>query len=78
MMKNRESSHQVLDSVLGYYMWVFWGNNLNLFSSEFSSKKLLNFQLIYVNYAFQVSQFGVFHRAVKKYRAAYHQHNSES
>ncbi len=25
-----------------------------------------------------VSQFGVFHWAVKKYRAEYHQHNSES
>ncbi len=25
-----------------------------------------------------VSQFGVFHRAVKKYRSEYHQHNSES
>ncbi len=27
---------------------------------------------------FSSNQFGVFHRAVKKYRAEYHQHNSES
>ncbi len=26
----------------------------------------------------EISQFGVFHQAAKKYRAEYHQHNSES
>ncbi len=46
--------------------------------SEFSSKKLLVQFSLYQLCIPLVSQFGVFNRAVKKYRAEYHQHNSES
>ncbi len=43
MTKNRESSHQVLDSVLGYYFCGFIIINTSVFS-EFSSKKLFVIQ----------------------------------
>ncbi len=46
--------------------------------SEFSSKKLLVIQFFISTIYSLVSQFGVFHWAVMKYRAEYHQHNSES
>ncbi len=51
--------------------------NTSVFS-EFSSKKLLVIQFLYRLCILLVSQFGVFSQAAKKYRAEYHQHNSES
>ncbi len=50
MMKNRQSSHQVLDSDLGYYLRGLIINT-SVFS-EFSSKKLLVIQFFYIDYAF--------------------------
>ncbi len=46
---------------------------LNLVVRNYSSSSFL-YQLCIP----LVSQFGLFHRAVKKYRAEYHQYNSES
>ncbi len=43
MMKNRQSSYQVLDSVLGYYLVDFRSDNTSVFS-EFSSKKVFVIQ----------------------------------
>ncbi len=48
--------------------------NTSVFS-EFSSKKL--FVILFFFFALTM-QIGVFHRAVKKYRAEYLQYNSES
>ncbi len=77
MAKNRQSSHQVLDSVLitcGGYRSDNYSSVLfqNLAVRNYSSSTLL-YQL-WIPY---VSQFGVFHQAAKKYRAEYHQQNSE-
>ncbi len=45
MTKNLQSSHQVLDRVLGYYLWGVLGPIINTsVFSEFSSKKLLVIQ----------------------------------
>ncbi len=67
----RQCSRLLLVGVLGPII------NTSVFS-EFSSKKLLIIQF-FISTMHSISfSFGVFHRAVKKYRAEYHQHNSES
>ncbi len=76
--KNLQSSRQVLEcSKLLHVGFLGPIINTSVFS-EFSSKKLLVIQFFISTMHSVVSQFGVFHRAVKKYRAEYHQHNSES
>ncbi len=67
----RQCSRLLLVGVLGPII------NTSVFS-EFSSKKLLVIQFFYIDYSFHKILNLVFHRAVKKYRAEYHQHNSES
>ncbi len=60
MTKNQESSHQVLDSIQGYYIWEILGPIINtsvFFFLEFNSKKLLVIQFFYINYACQVKAF---------------------
>ncbi len=66
----RQCSRLLLVGVLGPII------NTSVFT-EFSSKKLLVIQF-FISTMHSISQFGVFHQAVKKYRAEYHQHNSES
>ncbi len=68
----RQCSRLLLVGVLGPII------NTSVFS-EFSSKKLLVIQFFYIDYAFhKFLNLVCFHQAVKKYRAEYHQHNSES
>ncbi len=67
----RQCSRLLLVGVLGPII------NTSVFS-EFSSKKLLVIQFFISTMHSISSQFGVFHQAAKKYRAEYHQHNSES
>ncbi len=78
--KNLQSSRQVLDSVLSYYMWGFLGPiiNTSVFFQNLAVRNYSSSSFLYRLCIPLVSQFGVFHRAVKKYRAEYHQHNSES
>ncbi len=59
------------------FVWVLGPiiNKKNHFFSEFSCKKLLIIHFLYQLYIPEVSQFGVFHRTAKKYRAEYHKHN---
>ncbi len=53
-----------------------WQNRANVVIIPGSNKFL---PVFYIDYAFhKFLNFGMFHRAVKIYRAMYHQHNSES
>ncbi len=75
MTKNLQSSCQELDRLL--HAKVFGPIiNTSVFFSEFSSKKLLAIQFL-ISTIHSVS-FANFHWVEKKYRAEYHQHNSES
>ncbi len=71
MMKNWQSSRQVLDSVLGYYM----SNN---YVTEFTVGNYYTSSFLYQLCIQLVLRIGMFRWAMKKYRAEYHQHNSES
>ncbi len=58
-------------------LW-FLGPIINTFFQNLVVRNYSSSSFLYRLCIPQVSQFGVFHRAVKKYRAEYHQHNSES
>ncbi len=77
MTKIRQHSHQVFRQCSRLLLAGFFSPIINTsVFSEFNSKKISRF--LYRLCIPLVSQFGVFHQAVKKYRAEYHQHNSES
>ncbi len=79
MTKNLQSSHQVLDSVLGYLLVGVLGPIINTSVFQNLAVRITRHPVFYIDYAFHKSLiWSVSSPGVKKYRAEYHQHNSES
>ncbi len=77
-----KNSHQVLDSVLGYYLrsYVFQvlGPIVNTcFFQNLAVRNNLSSCLLYRPCILLVFQIGMCHQAAKKYRTEHHQHNNK-